>query len=189
MPVEWSTSIATALATAKADDRPVLVDANGAPACVGSSMLDEESYGNGELSKYINRHFIPLRILVKQSVAEAEQLGAFWTPAAIMLDSTGKERYRIEGYLPLQEFAGHLVLGLGRIAFMHKQWQLAEDFYVEVITKHAGTKAVAEAFYWAAVCSYKQNKDIRILTEMADFNPRYRDTIWAMKTSVWGQMR
>ena len=189
MPVEWNTSIATALAQAKAENRPVLIDASGAPACVGSSRMDEESYGNEELSKYIHRHFIPLRLLVKQSVSEAEQLGAFWTPATIMLDCTGKEHYRIEGYLPPREFAGHLVLGLGRIAFMHKQWQLAEDFYVEVITKHAGTKAVAEAFYWAAVCSYKQNKDVRILTEMSQFDRRYRDSIWAMKTSVWGEMR
>jgi|KBSMisStaDraftv2_1062788.scaffolds.fasta_scaffold105798_2 hypothetical protein len=87
MPVEWNTNIGPVLARAKADDRSVLIDISGAPACVGSSSLDTESYGNEELSDFIQRYFIPLRIFVKDSALEVERLGVFWTPATIMLDS------------------------------------------------------------------------------------------------------
>lgn len=189
MPVEWNTNMVSVLAQAKSREESVLISVSGAPVCVGSAKLDTEVYMNDGLSWFIHHHFIPLRISTRESVAEAERLGAFWTPTAIMLDSTGVERYRIEGYLPPKEFAAHIVLGLGRISFMQKQWQAAEDFYARVITRHTGSKAVAEARYWAAVCCYKKTKDIRVLTEVSHFNPDYKDSIWAMKTSVWAEMK
>jgi hypothetical protein len=187
MPVDWKTNVAWVLAEARKRQRAVLIDFSGGLACAGSLALDAESYTDEQVSAYVDRYFVPLRIFVREGMAEAQQFGVFWTPTVIMFDSRGTERYRIEGYLPPKEFAAHIVLALGRIAIMENDWQTADDFYVRVMEKHAGTKAAAEAAYWAGVCCYKQTKDIRVLAEMSHFNQNYKDSIWALKSSVWGR--
>ena len=50
-----------------------------------------------------------------------------------MLDENGKERHRIEGYLPKDEFAAQLLLGLARVAFMQKKWVDSEKLYDEIL--------------------------------------------------------
>ena len=38
-------------------------------------------------------------------------------------------------------------------------------------------------------CCYKQTNDMRVLAEKSPFNPTYKDTIWAIKASAWGQSK
>ena len=68
-----------------------------------------------------------------------------WTPTVLIMESDGKERWRIEGYLPKDEFRAQLEMGLARIAFMHKQWTDAEQRYAQVIEQYAETAAAPEA--------------------------------------------
>jgi hypothetical protein len=51
---------------------------------------------------------------------------AVWTPTVLLLDSEGKERVRLEGYLPNNDFVAALMSGLGCIAFVHKKYADAE---------------------------------------------------------------
>jgi hypothetical protein len=44
----------------------------------------------------------------------------------LLLDSEGKERVRLEGYLPNNDFVAALMSGLGCIAFVHKKYADAE---------------------------------------------------------------
>lgn len=44
----------------------------------------------------------------------------------LLLDSEGKERVRLEGYLPNDDFVAGLESGLVRIAFVQKQYPDAE---------------------------------------------------------------
>jgi thioredoxin-related protein len=189
MPVNWGKNDDLALAEAKTSNRPVLIDFTAAPACAGCVRLDAESYMNDELSTYIHRHFIPLRMCNKENIAQFDHFEVLWTPTVLILDSGAKERYRIEGYLPLREFAAHIVLGLGRMEFANKHWQESEDYYARVLEKYPDTSAVAEALYWASVSCYKQTNDFRVLAEMSQFNPKWKDTIWAIKASVWNRSR
>lgn len=78
-----------------------------------------------------------------------------WTPTALIMDPKGKERFRIEGYLPKSEFRAQLELGLARIAFMHKQWAEAERTYAGVAERYLETVAAPEAVYWRGVSRYK----------------------------------
>lgn len=39
----------------------------------------------------------------------------------LLLDAAGKERVRLEGYLPYNDFKAALKNGLGRIAFVQKK--------------------------------------------------------------------
>jgi hypothetical protein len=105
-----------------------------------------------------------------------------WTPAVVVLDSEGKERYRNEGYLPREEFIAQLDLAIARVAFTHKKFADAEKLYQDVIDRHAGTAAVPEAIYWAAVSHYKGTNDHTVLGEVPEkLKGKYADTIWAKK--------
>ncbi|MBO0722241.1 MAG: tetratricopeptide repeat protein [Blastocatellia bacterium] len=103
-----------------------------------------------------------------------------------MLDSDGNERWRIEGYLPKDEFRAQLELGLARVAFMHKQWAEAERRYAEVLEHYPNTKAAPEALYWRGVSRYKATNDHKILGELPGlFKEKYPDSMWALKTAAW----
>jgi TolA-binding protein len=104
----------------------------------------------------------------------------------VILDSNGDERYRIEGYLPNDEFRAQLELGLARVAFMSKRWADAEQRYAAVLEKYPESKSAPEALYWKGVSHYKATNDHTILGELpAEFQQKYPDSIWALKTIAW----
>jgi len=104
----------------------------------------------------------------------------------VILDSNGDERYRIEGYLPNDEFRAQLELGLARVAFMSKRWADAEQRYAAVLEKYPESKSAPEALYWKGVSHYKATNDHTILGELpGEFQQKYPDSIWALKTIAW----
>ena len=104
----------------------------------------------------------------------------------MLLDPNGKERYRIEGYLPVEEFRAQLELGLARVAFMSKKWKDAERRYTEVLERYPNSKTAPEALYWQGVSHYKTVNDHKVLGELpAQFQQKYPDTIWALKSAAW----
>jgi TolA-binding protein len=104
----------------------------------------------------------------------------------IILDPNGKERFRIEGYLPKDEFRAQLELALARVAFMSKNWKDAERRYAEVIEHYPESKAAPEALYWKGVSHYKATNDHTVLGELpGQFQEKYPDSEWALKTAAW----
>ncbi len=104
----------------------------------------------------------------------------------LIMDSDGRERWRIEGYLPKDEFRAQLEMGLARIAFMHKQWADAEQRYTQVVERYPGTAAAPEAVYWRGVSQYKRTNDHTVLGGVAEqLTQKYQDSMWAKKASVW----
>ena len=104
----------------------------------------------------------------------------------IILDPNGEERYRVEGYLPKEEFRAQLELGLARVAFMSKQWADAERRYAEVLERYADSKAAPEALYWKGVSRYKATNDHTVLGELPElFQQKYPESIQALKTAAW----
>ena len=104
----------------------------------------------------------------------------------LILDPNGEERFRIEGYLPVDEFRAQLELGLARVAFMSKQWAAAERRYAEVLERYPDSKAAPEALYWKGVSHYKVTNDHTVLGELPElFQQKYPDSIQALKTAAW----
>ena len=104
----------------------------------------------------------------------------------LIMDSDGEERWRIEGYLPKDEFRAQLELGLARVVFMQKQWADAEQRFAQVIERYPNTVAAPEAVYWKGVCQYKRTSDHTVLGTVSEqFAQRYQDSVWAKKASVW----
>jgi hypothetical protein len=104
----------------------------------------------------------------------------------LILDPNRNERYRLEGYLPKDEFRPQLELGLARVAFMNKDWSEAERRYSEVLDRYPNSKAAPEALYWKGVSHYKATNDHTILGELPGlFREKYPDSTWALKTAAW----
>jgi thioredoxin family protein len=138
------------------------------------------------VSTFINRSFTPVRLHVKKHPEAMQRFAVDWTPTVLIVDSDGKELYRIEGFLPPDEFLGQLQLGFGHAQFTHKKFEDAERQFRDVCEKLPGTDAAAEATYWAGVSRYKATNDGAALKATAQaFKDRYQNSIWAKKASVW----
>jgi TolA-binding protein len=140
------------------------------------------------VASFINESFIPLEAHVKEHPAYFHRFDANWTPTVLILDGNGKERWRIEGYLPRDEFRAQLEMGLARVAFMRKQWADAERRYAEVLERYPDSKAAPEALYWKGVSHYKATNDHTVLGELpGQFKEKYPDSLWALKTIPWAE--
>ena len=147
-------------------------------------------YPDDRVATLINEHFVPARVHVKEQAQDFQRLGdrfnARWTPTTLLLEPDGTERHRIEGFLPTEDFAAQLTLGLGKAAFARQQWERAEGHFREVVEKYPNASAAPEALYWAGVARYKRTNDPAALRETGlDFTRRYEDTEWAKRASVW----
>lgn len=147
-------------------------------------------YPDPRVVSFIKEHFRPVRIHIRED-AEAwkkvgGELGVQWTPTILILDPEGKERHRIEGFLPAEDFLAQLEMGLAKAAFSRNDFQEAERHYHHVLENYPDTESAAEAMYWAGVSRYKGTNDASALEETARlFGERYQDTSWAKKASVW----
>ena len=104
----------------------------------------------------------------------------------VILDPNGDEGFRLEGYLPREEFRAQLELGLARVAFMNKNWAEAERRYTTVVEQYPDSKAAPEALYWKGVSRYKATNDHTVLGELPEqFRQKYPDSVWALKTAAW----
>jgi len=129
---------------------------------------------------------VPLEAHIKEHPVYFHRFDALWTPTVLILDSNGVERYRIEGYLPKDEFRAQLEAGLARVAFMSKNFAEAERRYAEVLEKYPQSKVAPEALYWKGVSHYKATNDHTILGEMpGQFQEKYPESVWAQKTLAW----
>ena len=63
----------------------------------------------------------------------------------LLLDAAGKERVRLEGYLPNHDFMAALKNGLGCIAFVQKKYADAERWYGDVIAQFGDSHFAPEA--------------------------------------------
>jgi hypothetical protein len=148
-------------------------------------------YPDERVATFVNQHFIPVRIHVREQADEWKRLGGQygveWTPTILIIDPSGEERHRIEGFLPVDDFLPQLQLGRGKAAFSAGQFEEAERRFRQVVADYPNADAAPEAFYWAGVSRYKASNDASALADTArGFKERYQDSVWAKKSSVWG---
>ena len=147
-------------------------------------------YPDERVARLIEESFVPVRVHVREQKDEfkrlGEQYGVQWTPAILLLDPAGKERHRIEGFLPADDFLAQLTLGLGHMAFASGHFDEAERRFRTLVETRPDSDAAAESLYWAGVSRYKATNDATALSDTArQFRERFRDSPWAKKASVW----
>ncbi len=142
-------------------------------------------YSDPEVQALIDTNFTPARFHVKEQPDAFPRFGAEWTPTVLISSSAGKERHRIEGFLPKEDFMGQLRLGLAHLARERGDFEGAENRYRE-LADNAQPDLAAEALYWAGVSSYKRTGDGDVLTDTArQMRARFADSTWMKKASVW----
>ena len=147
-------------------------------------------YPDSRVAQFVTEHFLPVRVHARQQRDEFKRLGerfdAQWTPTILVIDPSGKERHRIEGFLPADDFIAQLALGRGHAMFGRGEFAEAARQFEEVMQRHPQTDAAPEARYWLGVSRYKETDDAAPLAETArDMQKRYPDSTWAKKASVW----
>ena len=104
----------------------------------------------------------------------------------LLLDSQGKERVRLEGYLPSNDFNAALRSGLGRIALAQKNYADAERWYGDVIARYGDSHFASAAMYWRAVGHYKATNDHTVLGKAAEeLRSTHPSSVWASKATPW----
>jgi TolA-binding protein len=102
------------------------------------------------------------------------------------MDPDGKERSRLEGYLPKDEFRAFLEMSIARVSYMNKDLADAERRYAEVLERYPDSHFAPEALYYLGVSRYSSSHDSAILAETAQaFTKKYQDSIWALKSLPW----
>ena len=140
--------------------------------------------------RFVNENFLPARVHVKDDADAFKRYGekynAHWTPTVLQLDPNGEEQWRTEGFLPLEDFLGQLMLGRGQMDFKQGKWVEAEKRFREIVEKLPKSDGAPEALYWTGVSKYKASHDASALKETAKaFATRYKDSSWAKKASIW----
>jgi TolA-binding protein len=147
-------------------------------------------YTDPRVVEFVQRNFVPVRVHVKDDKDAFKRLGdkydAHWTPTTLLVDASGSERHRIEGFLPADDFLSQLALGAAKAAFARQDYTKAERLYREVVERYPSTDAAPEAQYWTGVSKYRVTNDAAALKDTARaFAERYQDSTWAKKASVW----
>jgi thioredoxin family protein/tetratricopeptide repeat protein len=147
-------------------------------------------YPNPEVVRFVNERFIPVRIHVREQAdlwkTLGERYGVQWTPTTLIVDSSGEESHRIEGFLPADDFLAQLRIGAARSALANGRFADAEKDFQAVVEKYPNSEAAPEAFYWAGVSRYKGSGNAAALADTArGFRDRYQQSSWAKKASVW----
>ena len=147
-------------------------------------------YPDERVARLVRENFIPARLHVRDDAKDfvrfGERFNAQWTPTILMLDPSGTERHRIEGFLPTDEFLAQLELGLAQLSFKRGDFTDAERKFKAVVDAHGDSAAAPEAMYWAGVSRYKGTGDAAALGETARaFRERFQETPWAKKASIW----
>lgn len=143
-------------------------------------------YPEPRVAEFVAKTFNPVRLHVKTHPEAMGRFAVNWTPTVMVLDANGKEQYRIEGFLPPDDFLGQLKLGAAHEAFKNGRFDEAEKRFRDVLENLPKTEAAAEAQYWAGVSKYKGSGDGSALKATADaFKTRYADSPWAKRASVW----
>jgi outer membrane protein assembly factor BamD (BamD/ComL family) len=130
--------------------------------------------------------FVAVKIPVKQQPRTFERFKALWTPTQLILDANGIEHYRIEGFLPPDDFLAELETGLAKLELENKHYDVAARGFHSVCDRHPNAGAAPKACYWAAVADHKTNHQAEGLKAAAKtLRERYPDSEWARKASVW----
>ena len=102
--LDWEKSWDSAFARAKSEGKPVLVSFE-AEWCVWCKKLDSTTYRDTAVMSLIADSLVPLTLDVDSSGSElSDERGVESLPTVLIISPDGKERGRINGYLPPGKF-------------------------------------------------------------------------------------
>ena len=123
---------------------------------------------------------------IKENPRNFKRFDAVWTPTVMVMDPDGEERWRLEGYLPKEEFRAYLELGLARVAFMKKDWATAESHFANIAENSPESKYAPEAVYYRGVSRYSASHDgADLANTAAALKEKFEGNEWQLRSIPW----
>jgi len=183
--IDWESSLDRAKEWAHKEGKSLLLDFSGAPICGGCVALENVTYSDARVAEFIAKHYIPVKIKVRDRPDIAAGYDVNWTPTVLIGDQTGRAHFRVEGFLPPEDFVAQLALGLGRFELAHQQFPRAIHHFEEVAQRHRCSDAAAQSLYWLWVARYKHSKDPAQLREAWNILLKeYPQGDWAKRANI-----
>jgi hypothetical protein len=149
--------------------------------------MDTVTYPDEHVTHFIDEHFLPARVRTKDHPQLMKEFFVSWTPNVVVADDVGKVHYRVEGYLPPDEFLPRLSLGVGKFHLNRQDYDAAAERFEQVEQRHAGTEAAAEALYWLGVSHFKKSQDpSQLRASWEQLAREYPDSEWTTRSKVPG---
>ena len=142
------------------------------------------TYPNAAVADFISKNFIPLQINVQSGSDLMGKYRTFWTPTILILDSQGTEYYRLNGFLPPDEFIPQLQFGLGMVSLQKQDYKTSSTQFRLVIDTYSKSDVAPEAQYWLGVSEYKATHNVdALLNAWRRLKKDYPNSIWAKKVA------
>lgn len=184
--MEWVIDADEGIDQAKETGKLALLTFSAAPDCEGCTQLEDKVYGQEDVMRFVNECFVPIKIDIKEHPESFARFNIDWTPTVIISDHEGKERHRVVGFLPTEDFLAQLQLGIAKVAFSTEKYEESRKGFAAVGRLHSETSAAPEGIYWAGVSAYRASGKTESLTQCAEeLKQKYPDSDWAKKASVW----
>ena len=88
--------------------------------------------------------------------------------------------------MPKDEFRADLEMGLGRVAFMNKDWADAEKHFAKIADDHPDSHFAPQAVYYRGVSRYSASHDgAELAATAAALAEKYRDSAWRLRSLPW----
>jgi Thioredoxin-like domain/Tetratricopeptide repeat len=147
--------------------------------------MDTVTYPDPRVAEFVEQHLVPVKIAIRDNKDLAEQYHVSWTPNVVIADEDGHVHYRIEGYLPPEDFLARLSLGLGEYELNRQQFADAAHRFEEVAQRHPETEAEAEALYWLGVAHFKETHDpSQLKSSWSQLAKKFPDSVWTRRTQI-----
>jgi thiol:disulfide interchange protein DsbD len=111
--IDWETDLATALARAETEGKPVLVD-TWATWCVNCRVLDKKTFGNHAVAEEAKR-FVPVKVQLETADSPVTQdfmkrfnMKHYSLPTVILLDSRGNIQRVLQGVVGPDDMLGYM---------------------------------------------------------------------------------
>ena len=143
--------------------------------------MDAVTYPSAVVRDILQKHTVAVRLDVMKERDLAKRIGAYWTPSFFYMDGD-KVCHHWLGYLPPEDFAAQILVGVGMTRFQTSRTDDALACFDEAATRFAGTTPAPEALYWRGVCRFKKSKDPKPIYEACkEIVAKYPGSTWAKK--------
>src|SRR5712692_1558662 len=146
--------------------------------------MDTVTYPQNAVGEAIDAFCVPLKLNITDPAAEPilQQYRHVWTPDLRILEASGSELYRWNGYLPPFEFAPQLLSAVAQANFRLKDFDKAIDIYTDVLARFPTSLAAPEALYYLACSKYrKTHESNELLRGWHELEKTYPNSEWTVK--------
>lgn len=109
------------------------------------------------MREIVEARTVPVRLDVTREKRLAKKFGVFWTPTLLYMDPAAERiLHRWIGYLPPEEFAPQVLVGVGLASHQVGRLDRAQDCFREATRRFPASFLAPEGIYWDGVAEYKK---------------------------------